>query len=142
MRGTLDYSLGILTYLATKDFKFNYKIKLIRVILIILIFTLYANFEYNKNLEYLAPFFFCILIAFYRHEYCKSELKIKISTFLGNISYPTYLIHPLLIAGFSFLNINPSFISTILYLLLCIGSALIIHSYIEKPMPRYKIKPK
>lgn len=98
--------------------------------------------NYNRNLEYIAPFtFFILIITLSIKETLIYDLtNNKYGSFLGGISYPIYLIHPFYIGIFSLLNINLNTINSFLYLILCIISSWIIHIYYEKPMMKLTIK--
>lgn len=146
LRCFLDYSIGIITYLISTNLnKIKLKesiISILQVSTILLIFLIYTPINYDRNLEFVAPLFFSILILLISTKkglVYKSTNK-NFSIFLGGISYPIYLIHPLLVGFYSLLKIPLNTINTSIYLIICIIISWVIHSKYEKPMMKYLLK--
>ena len=137
----------MLMYLGTAFYSY-YKKNIDRKILLFLIFivSIYYLFnfsylpisEYGDKLGYSLATVFAIFVFIIALNYKKSLSNI--TTFLGNISYPFYLIHQvvgyLLITSFIDFSIDKPFGQIVTFLIMIIV-ALLIHKFIEKPSNKF-----
>lgn len=139
IRCILDYSIGILFYMLyssinmddCKD-KFN---NIVQICIIFILLFLFSYHSYNRNNEFIAPFIFglFILSISFKNGIIYKITNNSFGVFLGNISYPIYLIHPFVITLFLKLKLEFSLITLLPYLVLCILISFILNKYVEKP---------
>lgn len=142
VRIALDYSLGVYAFLLKDKFRiFENKTNntIIQIAMIALYIFIFANTGYNRANEIYAPFIFMIFVMSLAQEkgIVYSTFSGKFSEFMGDISYPSYMIHPLIIILFSTLfkfQLNVFVIAG--YTLTVIITSKIINSLIEKPAMR------
>lgn len=140
IRCLFEYAIGIVTYLLLIQMKtlprkhFNSLIQLAVLILFILI---YGKFDYNKNNDFLAPFFFAALIFSLS---CKNGILYtltanRLGKFLGDISYSVYLLHPIWVAFMTkYYHMPVTTLPMILiYFSEVVFSAYLLHRFVEKP---------
>ncbi len=104
--------------------------------IIIILILLYGKNGYLKQYEYISPVLFGLFIYFIAQEKgCFYKLfDNKFGVFMGSISYPLYLFHPIIVN----LTQNGMFIKDFgLYLFVCIIASYILHVVIEKPFIRF-----
>lgn len=141
LRGYMGYSLGALTFfitkVITKDSVNNHKssfISLLQLTLLLILIILYARNNYNRRDEYFSIFLFAIMIISLSFEkgFVYNLTNNWCGKWLGKISYPLYLLHPI------FIEVNRqifenlfSLVPILLYLLFTIIFSILIHIYIE-----------
>ncbi|MFS2224202.1 acyltransferase family protein [Pantoea sp. B65] len=143
LRCLMDYAIGILCYqllIRSGSTESYLKESLIQLLCISAFFFLFCKMQYNRNNEILSPLLFGVFI-YSLSKASGAVFKLtnnKLGVFLGDISYPIYLIHPVLIFIFSkIMNFSTTPIVMICYLTACILSAFIINRIIEKPSMDY-----
>ena len=102
IRCVMDYSIGIASYIIiskSSDVPRKYVASILQIICVLTYAYLYARMNYARQNELFAPFLFAIFIgSLYKSNGAIYRLtKNKFGKFLGDISYPLYLIHPLFI---------------------------------------------
>lgn len=139
IRTLMDYSLGAIAFLY-KDKLFNFKSEAINSalqtsILLVVIF-LYCKMGYNRNNEIFAPILFMLLIVSLskKNGILYKVFSGRIGNFMGDISYPSYMMHPLLIIIFiQVLDVRITLSSIALFTLLLLIISKLVNSLIEKP---------
>lgn len=139
IRCLLDYSIGVIGYLISSRIESNKYIGVFQVAIIAFICYVFVRTHYDRNYEFLAPFMFMILIFLLS---LKTGIVFKITSnkfgeFMGDISYPLYLIHPILIlVSKNFYKNHNNFIPFI-YVVLCLIFSYFINLLVEKPSIKY-----
>lgn len=139
VRTAMDYSLGVAAFLLKDKFKIfasQTNNSLIQIFTIIIYLFIFAGNDYNRANEIYAPFIFMVFVISLAQEkgIVYSIFSGKFSEFMGDISYPSYMIHPLIIIIFTHifkLQINAFII--VAYTLILITTSKIINALIEKP---------
>lgn len=139
LRCLMDYSIGIATciiVLNKTEINKKHRESVIQILCVIAYAYLFLKFNYSRQNELFAPFLFAIFIGSLakRDGAVFNLTNNKLGNFLGNISYPLYLIHPLFIfiiikVG----NFNPDRFTAVFYMLASILAAYVIHKFIEDP---------
>lgn len=139
VRTLMDYSLGAIAFIY-KDKIFNFSTKTansaLQLILILALIHLYGKIEYNRGNEVFAPIIFMLLIiSLAKHNGIVYTLcSGKIGNFMGDVSYPSYMMHPLLIIVFVRIMESKLSLSTILaYIISLLIISKLVNVYIEKP---------
>ncbi len=123
--------LGSLLYLIEKENFTNFKnnfITFLAFIFSISIFPLFKilNFNFLLGLIFASIFF----VFFYIIDHTKFKIKSnKFITFLGNISYPIYLLHPMIYMDLYKL-LNSYILTSIIFIAIC----FVVNILIEKPI--------
>ncbi|KAA6206424.1 MAG: acyltransferase [Candidatus Tokpelaia sp.] len=139
IRCIFDYSIGILAYIIfsrSRNMPISAFLSSAQLVCIIAWFLIYCKFDYIRNNEFLAPFlftFFIYLLSFKAGVVYKITAT-RFAAFLGDISYPAYLIHPfwIFILQLYRANVHKAYI-VLLYLFVLISSAWLINRLVEKP---------
>jgi len=137
LRCILDYSIGAYILAVHRQTAPKDCILSVGQIACIIIFCIgYLHFGYKHNNELLAPFLFAafIILLSFKGGIIYRLTANKLGEFFGDISYPAYLIHPLWVnLSIIFkLNVHNGLI-IILYLLLVVISAYLLHRFVERP---------
>jgi peptidoglycan/LPS O-acetylase OafA/YrhL len=130
------FVFGVLSYKLYAIYKkFNSSVVFSRLVLIfIVLYTIFYHFiPIDTRKIYYFSLFISIPIIF------KQFNKNKFDKFVGDLSYPIYISHFVLI-NFSFLFLPKQYVnfSNIILLFLCILFAFILHKTIEVPIDRYR----
>lgn len=139
IRCTLDYSIGAIAILILEKISNKPKeiyLTLIQISCILLCIALYGHKSYNRNNEFLAPLIFMVLIISLSFNSGKifDITSNKIGIFLGNISYPVYLIHPLCISITNEIILTTNIkLKITIYISIVVLFSYFINKYIEKP---------
>lgn len=143
IRTLLDYSLGILSFVVLdkiKTLKYDKVNSVLQVAVIILYLSLFSDLGYERANEIFAPFIFSIFICSLGTEkgIIYRLLSGRISAFLGDISYPSYMIHILLLYVMTrTLSMPLNWLTTIIFVTLLIVISKLINICIEKPFMRF-----
>lgn len=137
LRALIGFSLGISCY-ALRERLPLLSGSLIELLMVGLILILYGHHGYDRRLDYLFPVLSCfIILVFHREAGAISRLLNHPSLqFLGHISYPVYLLHPIA------LDISKKYIIGVLhapaiyYCLITLILATISHYLVELPWIR------
>lgn len=139
IRTLMDYSLGAIAFLY-KDKLLSFKLSImnsvVQVLILLVLVYLYCKIGYNRNNEIFAPIFFMLLIiSLSKNNGVLYKLfSGRLGIFMGDISYPSYMMHPLLIIIFvHVINFKITPLCIILYVLSLLIISKIVNSFIEKP---------
>lgn len=146
IRCLLDYSLGVLAYIIYEqknvemtEQKNNSMATTFQIFFLAICCSLYCKIDYNRVHEFIFPFicsFFIISLARQR-GLIFNLFNNRFGQFMGDISYPIYLIHPLFINIFQWSDLEFNYKNSIFYIILCIIASYLIHKFIEKPSMAY-----
>lgn len=142
IRTLFDYSLGILSFIALDKItilKFDKANSALQVVATVLYLSLFSGLGYERANEIFAPFIFAVFICSLGTEkgIMYRLLSGRISAFLGDISYPSYMIHILLLYVMTrTLSMPLNWVTTIVFVTLLIIISKLINICIEKPFMR------
>ena len=137
LRGYMGYSLGALIFFITKNNNNNYKsslLSLFQIVFLLLIILIYARNNYNRNDEYFSVFLFAIMIISlsFGKGIVYTLTNNWFGKWLGKISYPLYLLHPLFIEiNHQIFNDCFNILPLLIYFIFIITFSVLIHIYIE-----------
>jgi peptidoglycan/LPS O-acetylase OafA/YrhL len=146
IRALLGYSLGALAYFIAIHIQNNVSISqsvsqsIVQIIIIFLIIYLYGKNDYVKNNEYYSVFLFSIMIISLslNKGIIYKLTNNAIGNWLGKVSYPLYLLHPVCIL------INKNIFSDIFctlgilfYIILSLIISILTHIFIEEKFMLY-----
>lgn len=139
IRCTMDYSIGMIAYLISLRIKSMRFVSILQFLLIALYIYMFCKLSYDRNYEFLAPFIFMamIILLSLRVGLLFRLTNNKIGDFMGDISYPLYLIHPVFIFIFTHSVLFKYKYIVILYVVSCIFSSYLINRFVEKPSINY-----
>ena len=105
------------------------------VYFVILITLIYSIFPFGRVMMWI---YYILLFVSLPALFTYSSRN-KIDRYIGELSYPIYLVHMLLIELVGqYLNVNNVFFTDLLVAVLSIVAALVIHIVIEKPVERFR----
>lgn len=146
LRALLGYTFGTIAYYivefihAKMPEQSNILISILQITILSLIIYLYFKNNYLKNNEYYSIFLFALMIISLSF---KSGVILKLTNnylgeWLGKISYPMYLLHPLciIITKEYFSNLF-SLLALLFYLISILFLAIITHIFIENKFMLY-----
>jgi hypothetical protein len=139
IRTLMDYSLGAIAFLYKDrllNFKNNIMNSVIQVSILLIVVYLYCKNGYNRSNEIFAPILFMLLIISLskNNGILYKSFSGRLGNFMGDISYPSYMMHPLLIILFVHVidfDITPVCIA--LYTLTLLIISKMVNTFIEKP---------
>ena len=139
IRTLMDYSLGAIAFLYKDkllNFKSNIMNSVVQISTLLIVVYLYCKIGYNRSNEIFAPMLFMLLIISLSKKsgILNKLFSGRLGNFMGDISYPSYMMHPLLIILFVHvmdLNITP--VCIVLYTLSLLIISKMVNSFIEKP---------
>lgn len=146
LRALLGYSFGTFAYYivefinAKTPKQSNKFISILQIIVLFLIIYLYCKNDYLKNNEYYSIFLFALMIILLS---LKKGIMLKLTNnylgkWLGKISYPMYLLHPLCITITKEYFSNLFSLSALLfYLFFILSLAILTHIFIENKIMLY-----
>ncbi|HGW4116286.1 TPA: acyltransferase family protein [Serratia marcescens] len=139
IRAALDYSLGILAFALlgkVKLLNMERANSLLQLSTIAACLFLYSNIDYNRENEIFAPFIFMVLVCSLGTEkgLMYKLLSGKVSEFLGDISYPSYMIHILLLYVMTrTLSMKLDWLTISIFVITLLIASKAINIMIEKP---------
>ncbi|TPG64088.1 acyltransferase family protein [Ewingella americana] len=148
LRCLMDYSIGIAAFIIISRSSSNrcfYRESALQVLCIVAFTYFFLKIDYGRQNEIFAPLLFSIFISSISKGYgiVAKITNNKIGKFMGDISYPYYLIHPIFI--FIFINIFKYPVSNhiaVIVMISSIISAYFINKFIEKKSINYFMESK
>lgn len=135
-----SYSIGGLAGLFYKKYKIDFKknnvikFSLMEILIILFIYLLYGNLNYNKDNNLIFSIIAAILIIIFTYERGIISKILKKVSVLGSLGYSIYLIHPIVMDVMGYYNITNKY----LYYSLILMLSVLFYNFVEKRFIKLK----